>query len=332
MANAKRSEIWMHFTPAENNKAKAKCDICRSLLSYKGGTTSNLKKHLQSKHPTILVAATRGNRTEDSVPNSSSVCADKTGSQETGELNVEPEKDGESLKSKYQSTLASFLERPTSVTRKKKLDNLLLNLILLDLQPFSIVDDKGFRAFVDELDKSYKLPSRATLTRLLPQRYQDCLETVKFKLSTVKYVCLTTDAWTSRATESYMAVTAHFIQDWKLESCLLDCFHMSVRHTAENIRNELIRVAQDFEITRKIVAVVTDNAANVVAAIRLTGWTHYPCLAHTINLLVRKALEIVAEIQQKIKMVVEHFHRSTVASQKFRSMQLQLKPGSEVLN
>uniref|UniRef100_A0A1B6E8Z6 BED-type domain-containing protein n=1 Tax=Clastoptera arizonana TaxID=38151 RepID=A0A1B6E8Z6_9HEMI len=47
------SEVWNHFTKANSNLAK--CHYCRNLLSYKT-TISNLRKHLQTKHGTSLVA------------------------------------------------------------------------------------------------------------------------------------------------------------------------------------------------------------------------------------------------------------------------------------
>lgn len=49
---AKRSDIWLHFTIVSTGLAK--CNICASKYSYKGGSTSNLKKHLLTKHHTVL--------------------------------------------------------------------------------------------------------------------------------------------------------------------------------------------------------------------------------------------------------------------------------------
>src|SRR5687768_5029189 len=48
----KRSSLWMNFSVA--SAAKARCHICKQLLSYKRGTTSNLRKHLAAKHPSVL--------------------------------------------------------------------------------------------------------------------------------------------------------------------------------------------------------------------------------------------------------------------------------------
>ncbi|CAH1107422.1 unnamed protein product [Psylliodes chrysocephalus] len=50
----KRSDIWKYFTTTSSSD-KAKCTLCSTIYFYKGGTTSNLKKHLSSKHPTIIL-------------------------------------------------------------------------------------------------------------------------------------------------------------------------------------------------------------------------------------------------------------------------------------
>ncbi|CAH2101172.1 unnamed protein product [Euphydryas editha] len=44
----KRSRLWSFFTLTSNDKAK--CDLCNSFYSVKGGSTTNLKKHLMKKH------------------------------------------------------------------------------------------------------------------------------------------------------------------------------------------------------------------------------------------------------------------------------------------
>jgi hypothetical protein len=44
--------------------------------------------------------------------------------------------------------------------RKKMVDEALVNMVIKDSQPFSVVDDVGFRELVHVLDPSYVLPTR----------------------------------------------------------------------------------------------------------------------------------------------------------------------------
>jgi hypothetical protein len=48
----KHSKLWNFFTPIEGHSV-AICNVCKRKLSYKS-TSSNLKKHLTSNHPTVV--------------------------------------------------------------------------------------------------------------------------------------------------------------------------------------------------------------------------------------------------------------------------------------
>jgi hypothetical protein len=110
-------------------------------------------------------------------------------------------------------------------------------------------------------------------------------------------------------------------------SFVLETFNLCVNHTAENIAAELVRIADEWNIAEKVVAIVTDNAANMVAAIRITRWKHIPCFAHTLNLIVQGALSAAketADLKKKCKDMVTFFHQSTKASDKLKEVQRQL--------
>ena len=52
--------------------------------------------------------------------------------------------------------------------------------------------------------------------------------------------------------------------------------------------------------------------------------THHPCLTHTINLIVRDALNGMKPTVDKVKAAAEYFHRSTVDVEKLKSTQRQM--------
>lgn len=64
-----------------------------------------------------------------------------------------------------------------------------------------------------------------------------------------------------------MAITVHWINpDWKLEKVLLGFVYVNERHTAENISKRVFLVLNEFGISGRILAVVTDGASNMRAA------------------------------------------------------------------
>ena len=71
---------------------------------------------------------------------------------------------------------------------------------------------------------------------MLPDEYSKEADIVRKEIAAVSHVALTTDLWTSRATESYMT-TCHFLTEtWELRSLVLETFHFELSHTAEKLQ------------------------------------------------------------------------------------------------
>nr|XP_022920550.1 zinc finger BED domain-containing protein 1-like [Onthophagus taurus] len=141
-----------------------------------------------------------------------------------------------------QTKLSAFIKRPVGVEKEKKINDLIFKMVIKDLQPFSVVEDVGFKDLINYLEPGYKIPSRYILSNtILDAQYSEVKNKLKEELVAAKYVSITTDGWTSRATTSYQAVTAHYLLNWELKSgsALLGCFECHERHTAEYIKNEL---------------------------------------------------------------------------------------------
>lgn len=85
-------------------------------------------------------------------------------------------------------------------------------MICKDLQPYSIVDDVGFRAVIEAAEPRYTMPSRKTFsTEIIPRLHMETVATIKSEIGSASTVALTTDAWTSRANQGYLSYTAHFV-------------------------------------------------------------------------------------------------------------------------
>ena len=92
-----------------------------------------------------------------------------------------------------------------------------------DLRPFSVVENVGFKNLLAVLQPRYKVPSRQHFSdKALPALYEQKKIEVKKDLAAASAVALTTDGWTSRATESYMTITfSHIDKEWKMRSYVL---------------------------------------------------------------------------------------------------------------
>lgn len=177
--------------------SNARCNYCRLNLSYKGGSTSNLRKHLAAKHPLIKIGDDKAQKRLKTVHESES-------DQQSDPLDTEDEDllmvTGTELKAKTRRRLersgsldAYFMPKVT-LPQKKNFHRLVLKMVIKDLQPFKIVEDEGFRALVGAFQPLYDLPSRSTLSReMLPPMYSETAEIVKKVLATAEFVTLTTD-------------------------------------------------------------------------------------------------------------------------------------------
>ena len=71
----------------------------------------------------------------------------------------------------------------------------------------------------------------------------------------------------------------------------------------------------------------TDNGQNMVNAIELLGLEHFPCLAHTLQLAIKKVF-IIPRVNTAIarcKKLVEHFNKLTKETYRLREKQKMLQ-------
>lgn len=201
-----------------------------------------------------------------------------------------------------------------------------MELFTLDLQPFSVVEDKDFRKFVNILNPSYQIPSRKYVSKTsLPALHEEKLRQVKEIVSCAESVTLTTDCWTSINTESFMAVTVHFINsNFQAKSVLLGCSCLKESHASANLAAELHKIFTEWNLDDKIMLAISDNAANIQKAIKdILKWKNFSCYAHTMNLIVQDGLKHVQPILAKVRNLVAHFKRSTTATNKLLEVQKQ---------
>lgn len=205
-------------------------------------------------------------------------------------------------------------------------------MIVMDMRPLSIVEGAGFKNMVSVFQPGYILPKRTCFTKMMERKYDVEIQRIKDALSCSSMICLTTDVWTSIATEAYLGLTCHFInEEWELINFNLTTMPLEERHTAVNIASWIEAAVAKFEIpVNKILAIVHDNAANMVCALKLLedrhGISSVRCAGHTLQLIVNHAL-MNTQIEKALgaaRSLVEHFNKSEVASSSLKVKQKQM--------
>ena len=119
-----------------------------------------------------------------------------------------------------------------------------------DLRPYSVVDNEGFRQLLNECEPRYTIPTRRFITETaVPQLYADVKHQVTEAISSANRAAITCDAWTSRATQSYVTLTGHHSSpDWEMVSHVLQTRAMLESHTGANIADLLRDVVHEWRI------------------------------------------------------------------------------------
>ncbi|CAH1114870.1 unnamed protein product [Psylliodes chrysocephalus] len=337
-----KSIVWKYFKKVDGKTVT--CQICKKDLKYFGGT-SNIKQHLIRIHP-IQFAAENDTPTEEESylevtevstpqPQTSNITNKIQETQEFTSLsgpsgvNTSTSEVISRKRPKQLKLYGGESNVEISETKIQQIDNALINMLTKDYQPLSLVENQGFLEYSRALQPLYKPPSRKKITYdLLPKKYAEATSALKNILSNVKYISLTTDIWTSDSTRAYITVTAHFVSEDVLCSGVLATRELPGSHTGENIGTALKNLFSEWDIENKIVAIVSDNGANIKNAITEHLQLHHvPCVAHTLNLIVSDSLksETLEIIFKKCRNLVGHFKHSSLASDKLKSVQEQMR-------
>ncbi|XP_060605586.1 zinc finger BED domain-containing protein 4-like [Ruditapes philippinarum] len=280
-----KSNAWKYFKRCADSKT-VKCTLCSCEMTYTGGTT-NMLNHLRLKHPSE-------NKISDT---------------------------------QKQHSMDIFVNTKNKITetQSEKITQAIANMIVKDYIPLSIVESEGFLNLMQIVVPEYKVPSRNTVKSRIEKRYDDERESLVKNLESVQSVSLTTDTWTSNATDSYMTITEHHLtDDWVMESNVLMTREMQERHTGENLANKLKDCVSEFGLENKIGSIVHDNARNMQSASeKCEDWGDVGCFGHTLQLCVKPALELpnVSKIVAKSRKLVGHFKHSTTLTAEMRNRQ-----------
>lgn len=203
-----KADIWAHFGfyeitgKHELDKTHAVCKICHTKIKYFGNTT-NLRNHVSRFHSEKLTPTTAKETLDPAQP-------------------------------RIDEKLSIL---PPNAEKAKRITQSVAAFIAADLRPYSVVENPGFRHLLKTLEPRYKLPSRSHFTeKVIPALYNQTKVQVMASISQDNRVALTCDSWTSVATQSYLTVTVHYInEDWQILSHVLQTRAVYESHTGADL-------------------------------------------------------------------------------------------------
>ena len=148
-------------------------------------------------------------------------------------------------------SLLNYRFDKTKVQSKEDITLHICNMIIMDLQPISIVDDEGFRKLIQFCFPAYTMPSRDTITRRIEKIFEVQEKELIRELEKAIHVAITTDGWTSDQTKrTFTTYTVAYIelQTGKYKNKVLRTSRFKKAHTRVNIYNDLDKVTKEFKI------------------------------------------------------------------------------------
>ncbi|XP_065680644.1 zinc finger BED domain-containing protein 4-like [Hydra vulgaris] len=363
-----KNPLWNYFKVSDEDVGKAICILCKKILSRGSKdahnmSTTNLQNHLKKVHYNIhsMILFQKKIINHESLPNPNeksikqfcttrTICSHRTSSAESVQIITSTATDESQGSSRVSNNTIAFFQKAQvslqEILQRKELwqlDNpkaqaitkLIGEMICLDLQPYCIVEDKGFTRLLKNLAPNYTIPSRKYFsTKVIPLMYETIKAKVKYELDQADFLSLTSDGWTCQHTiQLYYSLSARFVtHEFTVTHVILQVTHFPESHTGHNISKFINEALQSWEIPHeKIHAVLTDNAANEMAAIKESnlGDKHLPCLIHTLQLCIQKKIfreqRTASDTIAVFRALAGHFHHSSSAVAKLKEIQSQLK-------
>jgi hypothetical protein len=214
---------------------------------------------------------------------------------------------------------------------QKKSKRALAHMIVVDELPFSFVENSGFRHYQRINQPLFDVPCRSTITQECLTMYQEEKNKLRETLQkNIGRVSLTTDGWTSIKKKSYMALTAHFIDnEWNLVKKVLN-FRELDGHRGIDIGKGVESCLNEWGFDN-VLSISVDNASANDSAIDfmkmileknynclLKGkWMHIRCAAHITNLIVQDGMRKVNNSIEGIRCAVKWIKKSGSRIEKF---------------
>lgn len=170
-----------------------------------------------------------------------------------------------------------------------------------------MVESEGFKHMINVLCPNYKIPNRNTFANSkIPALYLLTKNKIIAFVKEAKWISCTAEGWASQNGQQFISLSIHFIDNYKLNSFMLACRELSENHTEFDIANIMQDILGEYNIKlSQIIAITTDDTANIIAAVKHLDIVHIPCFAQIVNTCIQKILctEFVNNIISKSRKI-----------------------------
>ncbi|XP_054682686.1 zinc finger BED domain-containing protein 4 [Grus americana] len=316
----KTSKLWNHFSICSADSTKVICMHCgRTISRGKKPTnlgTSCLLRHLQRFHNNVLKTDVSETVLSSSTDNHVPLSTELLGS------------------SNFDETNDKFCD---SHPVAKKITSLVAEMIALDLQPYSFVDNIGFNRLLEYLQPQYSLPSPSYFSRTaIPDMYDNVKQIIISHLKEAEsgVIHFTSGIWMSNQTREYLTLTAHWVtfessfrpqcEDYHC-SALLNVSQIDCDYNGISIQKQLEYWWETWitSIGLQIGITVTDNQS-IEKTLNEGDHSSVQCFSHTVNVIVNEAIKSQRMVQNLLSIarkICERVHRSAKAKEKLAELQ-----------
>ncbi|KAL4084938.1 hypothetical protein QTP88_027804 [Uroleucon formosanum] len=155
------------------------------------------------------------------------------------------------------------------------------NFIIHSMVSLRTVENPFFKKIFENIGitKKINVPSRRNLGRKIHNLFENNKEKIINDIKDIKYVCTTTDVWSSKK-RSFLGVTIHWIDvdNFERRSSSLARRRFRGTHSYDRIDDILQDIHLEYNLdSSKIIATITDNGSNFVKAFKAFGvkLTHF---------------------------------------------------------
>jgi len=205
----------------DKNKVIATCVICEPRnVEIKGSmsSTSNFKSHLKRRHDQSVLDSYDNYLSEKRLKISDS------------------RKDNRVHREKYS---------------QEQFEKGITNFIIHSMVPLRTVENPFFKKIFENIGitKKINVPSRRNLGRKIHNLFEDTKEKIINDIKDIKYVCTTTDVWSSKK-RSFLGVTIHWIDvdNFQRRSSSLACCRFRWTHSYEKISDLLQAIHLEYNL------------------------------------------------------------------------------------